>query len=120
MTDAVPDSRYGWGMINPGAAVSRELPEETHTVPAGRDRQAAPHPNATGNRPLLLTVTVLIGLAAAIVLVLRIRRSLRAEPETDERPAEGEPGPGGSPPSAETPHAFVQGQGTGLRWGGGD
>jgi subtilisin family serine protease len=96
MSDTVPDARYGWGMINPGASVSKDLPEEVH--PAAPRRPAAqPGPsNASGSRPLLLTVIVLIGLAAAILLVVRIRRFLRAEPDAADERQPAEPGPSGA------------------------
>ncbi|GLY97265.1 S8 family serine peptidase [Actinoplanes sp. NBRC 103695] len=62
-----PDQRYGWGLINPPAAVTAQVAGE-HAVPAGTD--------STGSgamRTVVLVMVVLALLVAVAVLLLRAR-----------------------------------------------
>lgn len=105
MGDVAPDSRYGYGMINPGQAVSKSLPEEARSArAAAHDTLTAPN---DGSRGTLLIVIGLVGLAAAALLVLRIRRLMRAEPGDDgDPPPDGPaPTPVPTPPAAQGPTA---------------
>ncbi|MFG1840407.1 S8 family serine peptidase [Micromonospora sp. NPDC049175] len=80
MGDAQPDARYGGGMINPEAAVTRELPEEATQVSTGR--RSGQSTGGDGTRVAFL-LTVLVGLVLSALLVFRLRRSVRrAETET--------------------------------------
>ncbi|MEU7588474.1 S8 family serine peptidase [Micromonospora sp. NPDC049230] len=80
MGDAQPDARYGGGMINPEAAVTRELPEEATQVSTGR--RSGQRTGGDGVRVAFL-LTVLAGLVLSALLVMRLRRSVRrAETET--------------------------------------
>ncbi|MGC5284854.1 S8 family serine peptidase [Micromonospora sp. DT231] len=80
MGDAQPDARYGGGMINLEAAVTRELPEEATQVSTGR--RSGQSTGGDGTRVAFL-LTVLVGLVLSALLVFRLRRSVRrAETET--------------------------------------
>jgi subtilisin family serine protease len=84
---AGPDATFGSGMIDPVAAVTKKLPEEKSAASGG-----------TGaGHPLLLAAVGLVVLGAVVLLVLRLRRMLRAdaeeaddvdEPETRQVPAQ--------------------------------
>jgi hypothetical protein len=91
---APPDSRYGWGMINPAAAVTKVLPEEAGAGSRSGDRAAKLTSGAApaGRAPLLALVT-LVGLAAAVLLVFRIRRLVREEPGDEDDGDDGGPPP---------------------------
>ncbi|MFF0151806.1 S8 family serine peptidase [Micromonospora sp. NPDC005203] len=83
MGDAQPDARYGGGMINPAAAVTRELPEEATQVSSGR--RSGQRTGGDGTRVAFL-LTVLAGLVLSALLVFRLRRSVRraaTEPDTE-------------------------------------
>ncbi|MFY1635501.1 S8 family serine peptidase [Solwaraspora sp. WMMB335] len=81
MGDAEPDPRYGFGMVNPEAAVVRVLSEEVTSIsdggPTGRagDSEAA----RIAFLAILLASIVLIGL-----LVVRLRRAMRQPDESGE------------------------------------
>jgi subtilisin family serine protease len=71
-----PDPQTGWGMINPGAAVNRVLPEEQPT--AGSPRTAGPVDTPTGSgRGVAIAVLVVLCLLAVFVVVVRVRRMVR-------------------------------------------
>ncbi|WP_432838969.1 S8 family serine peptidase [Dactylosporangium sp. CA-092794] len=95
MSDAVPDGRYGYGLINPGQSVTKSLPEEARSAqPAARPTYSAP---SNGGRGTLLVFVALIGLGAGVLLVLRIRRLMRAGREDQDGDDPG-PDPGPEPP----------------------
>ncbi|GAA0587304.1 hypothetical protein GCM10010172_85520 [Paractinoplanes ferrugineus] len=106
---AVPDGSFGWGLINPAQSVTKVLPEEA--VPAESDSQAlnriTSDPGA--GRSTLLIVVTLVALAAAVLLVFRIRKLLRgeapAEPATTEPPAGDDTPPPATRPPAVKPAA---------------
>ncbi|GAB7052328.1 hypothetical protein JCM9534A_74540 [Catenuloplanes indicus JCM 9534] len=79
--DGKPDSRYGHGMINPEAAVTRELPEEAMLV-SSDNRDANPVAGSEEIRIAFL-LTVLAGLVLTALLVLRFRRTMRAAAQGD-------------------------------------
>ncbi|MGC4806690.1 S8 family serine peptidase [Micromonospora sp. DT233] len=85
LSDAEPDNRYGHGMINPAAALTRELAEERQPVipPAKRTLDDGSTP---GGRTLALIIVGVVGLVAAALLALRVRRLV--SPDQDE-PADG-------------------------------
>ncbi|WP_320068839.1 S8 family serine peptidase [Micromonospora sp. RTGN7] len=76
MSDAVPDNRYGHGMINLVAALTRELPEEQQAV-APADRRTSD--STSGARTMALIIIGVIGLGAAGLLALRVRRLMRPD-----------------------------------------
>ncbi|MEU1362102.1 S8 family serine peptidase [Micromonospora zamorensis] len=80
---AQPDGRYGWGMINPAAAVTKVLPEEAEAASSGRESGGRLTSGSSGGRSALLAIVALVALAAAVLLVFRIRRLLRDETEDD-------------------------------------
>jgi membrane-anchored mycosin MYCP len=92
----VPDATYGWGLIDPDAAVTRVIPGE---IPPPR-HPAAPKPARwTALRTRALIIIAVLGLLVFIALFLRIWRSVRADvlpaaPQTAAGPA-SLPGPGG-------------------------
>lgn len=81
MGDAGPDPRYGYGMVNPEAAVVRVLPEEVTPISDGGPTSRAGDSEAarTAFLVILLLSVVLTGL-----LVVRLRRSMRQRDETGE------------------------------------
>jgi len=95
MGDVAPDSRYGWGLINPGAAVTKALPDEGH--PAARTELTTPAP---ANRAAILLLAVIVGTTAAALLVVRIRRLLRGDPPD---PTSADPAPATTKPAPDSP-----------------
>lgn len=91
---AQPDGRYGWGMINPAAAVTKVLPEEAEEASSGRNPDGQLTSGSSGGRSTLLAIVTLVALAAAVLLVFRIRRLLRDETSDDEDDGDDDgPGP---------------------------
>ncbi|MEV4637756.1 S8 family serine peptidase [Actinoplanes sp. NPDC049548] len=80
-----PHSQYGWGFLNPAAAVTKVLSEEsTVTPPATQEltRPASQRSDAGGDgstRTTVLIVTIALMLAAAALLGHRIRQLLRKD-----------------------------------------
>ncbi|GAB7042443.1 hypothetical protein JCM9533A_62930 [Catenuloplanes niger JCM 9533] len=93
MGDGKPDPRYGHGMINPEAAVTRELPEEA-TLVSSDNRDATPVSGSEEIRIAFL-LTVLAGLVLTALLVLRFRRTMRAAAAEDDLDDDW---PAGDPP----------------------
>jgi membrane-anchored mycosin MYCP len=84
MGSATPDATFGWGLIDPGVAVTRVIADE------GRGPAAAPPPPATGwssLRTRALIVVILLALVMVLLLVLRIRRMVRLAPMPAAAPA---------------------------------
>ncbi|MET7704727.1 S8 family serine peptidase [Micromonospora sp. NPDC005413] len=108
---AQPDGRYGWGMINPAAAVTKVLPEEAEAASSGRESGGRLTSGSSGGRSALLAIVALVALAAAVLLVFRIRRLLRDGTEDDgdddgPRPVTAAPPVrGGALPPASVPRA---------------
>jgi membrane-anchored mycosin MYCP len=76
---AAPDATFGWGMINPAVAVTLVLPEEAEAAPsAGEQASSTVSETRSGGQVTLLVVVTLGALAAAVFLIARIRRLLRA------------------------------------------
>jgi membrane-anchored mycosin MYCP len=65
-------------MINPAVAVTLVLPEEAEAAPSGEQPASTLSASRTGDQLALLLLVTLLALAAAVFLVLRIRRLLRA------------------------------------------
>jgi membrane-anchored mycosin MYCP len=81
LAETVPDSRFGWGIINPGAAVSTVLADE-HAVPPAPGRVDA---RPSGTASVLAFVAIgIVGLEAAVLLVSGIRRTVSARDENEE------------------------------------
>jgi hypothetical protein len=73
---STPDSGYGWGLINPGAAVSQVLNDE---APSQRAQPPGPAtPSSSPNRLFAIAVVLLVGLAAGTLLTVRIRHAIRS------------------------------------------
>ncbi|WP_432827562.1 S8 family serine peptidase [Dactylosporangium sp. CA-092794] len=89
-----PDTRFGFGLVNAGSAVTAVLAaEQGHAGDAARDAGGGTgHGTAPLVRTIAVTVMVLVALVAAALVVLRLRRVVR--------PAE-EPGPAGAPPAGD-------------------
>jgi membrane-anchored mycosin MYCP len=87
-SSTAPDNEYGWGLVNPAAAVNQVLNEETSSTGA-----QAPHPapsSSSSGRTLAIAVVLLVGLAAGTLLAVRIRHTIRSGAATR-----------GTPPPAE-------------------
>ena len=90
-----PDPLYGWGLIDPGVSVTRVIPDEGRVA-------APPVPVhgpglAAGPRMAAIVIIAVVSLAAAILLMLRLRWIIR--PSTgSQRPtaASEEPGSAGA------------------------
>jgi hypothetical protein len=83
---AQPDGRFGWGLINPVASVTKVLPEESAPRPATATASGFT-PAASGGRTTLMVVVALVALAAAGLLIFRVRRMLtdgRYDPDDPE------------------------------------
>ncbi|MDP9793438.1 hypothetical protein J2S43_001950 [Catenuloplanes nepalensis] len=85
-----PDPLYGWGMVDPGAAVSRELPAEANgaspdplTVdpPPGQEQPDGAEPGGQRRNPVGLILVTLLALGLAVFLGLRFRRIWRGDAE---------------------------------------
>jgi hypothetical protein len=99
LAETVPDGRVGWGMINPGAAVSTVLAEELAIPPAPGRVDARPSGAASA---LALVAVGIVGLTAAVLLAFRIRRAVSTR-DKDEEPQ----------PEAAGPAELTQSSGTG-------
>jgi membrane-anchored mycosin MYCP len=73
-----PDGVHGWGMIDPAASVTEVLPEEDRVAAPAASTTEAGDPDRRG-RTVMLVIAVLVALAAAVSLALRIRRLLRED-----------------------------------------
>lgn len=71
-----PDSTYGWGLINPAAAVSQVLDEEASSPRAGPG--GAARSSSSAGRTFAIILVLLIGLAAGTLLTIRIRHAIRS------------------------------------------
>ncbi len=101
MGSTAPDSTYGWGLIDPAAAVTRVIPDERRG-PAPPDA-AATHRSGSALRNQALVVTLLVALVLAVLVILRVRRIVR--PATAAASAESldtvpSPQPLPAPPAA--------------------
>jgi membrane-anchored mycosin MYCP len=78
-----PDPQFGWGLIDPGVSVIRVIPDEGRVAaPQGK----LPDPTlAAGPRTAAIGIIVVISLAAALLLTLRLRRIIR--PSTGSPPS---------------------------------
>lgn len=87
-----PDPQYGWGLIDPGASVTRVIPDEGRVA---APQAALPGPGlAPGPRNAAFIIIAVVSLAAVILLMLRLRRIIRPSaahqqppPATVEAPA---------------------------------
>ncbi|MFG1605384.1 S8 family serine peptidase [Actinoplanes sp. NPDC049265] len=85
---AQPDGAYGWGMINPAAAVTKVLPEEATSGDLEQPGKLAS--SSPGGRSTLLAAVTLVALGAAVLLVFRIRRLLKDQPGDEDDDGEDE------------------------------
>ncbi len=77
MGPTAPDPTYGWGLIDPGVAVTRVIPDEGRQPgPAS----SAPKRDGSAHRTAVLVIVAFLALLLIILLVLRIRRVVRAAP----------------------------------------
>jgi membrane-anchored mycosin MYCP len=87
MGSTVPDPTFGFGLINPGVAVTRVIADEGRSPDAG----VRAGPAWSGTRQVALAVTLAVVLLLILLLVLRARRMVRdmAAPAVsgDARPA---------------------------------
>ncbi|MFI6078681.1 S8 family peptidase [Actinoplanes sp. NPDC051343] len=82
----VPNTSFGWGMINPSTSVTRVLPEEAATASDAPDSPAAAQQAPPHKRTLTIVVVVVMMLAAAAYLVLRIQRIWRGNVADEDMP----------------------------------
>jgi membrane-anchored mycosin MYCP len=76
MGRAAPDARFGWGLIDPGAAVTRVIADEGRG-PGSAVRAAGPAHGWSSLRIKALVITVLLALLLVLLLILRVRRMMR-------------------------------------------
>ena len=88
--DATPDNAYGWGLINPAAAVTRVLNEGPSPTP--RTGDAARGFSSSPGRTIAIVIVPLVVLAAGALLIIRIRHAIRSSagerdpaPDTEHR-----------------------------------
>ncbi|MGW5580868.1 S8 family serine peptidase [Micromonospora chokoriensis] len=90
-----PDPAYGWGFLNPSESVTRALPEETGVIPNPQSLLRL-SPGEPGVNIHLMIAMMILSLAAATLLALRIRRLLTQGPlraEEGDKNEEIEPAP---------------------------
>ncbi|HWS32530.1 MAG TPA: S8 family serine peptidase [Actinoplanes sp.] len=80
MGDGVqPNPTFGWGMINPAVSVTLVLPEEAEASSlTGAEQTTTVNSTRTGDQVALLVAVILLAFGAAGILIVRIRRLLRA------------------------------------------
>jgi membrane-anchored mycosin MYCP len=108
---AAPDATFGWGLIDPGAAVTRVI--------AHQDAPRRPPPPASGwSSPRLraLAISIVLALIVLLLLALRIRRIVRPAPLAGAQAATGPPADfdGGLPAAESWPSMFPDGDGLEL------
>jgi len=101
MSQSASAKQYGHGMIDPAASVTRVLPEEQHSVSPASDEQLGGDPLPPAGRTASLIIVGVIGLAAAGLLVLRIRRLVRPDSEPPAGNTNGKGNGDGDEESAE-------------------
>jgi membrane-anchored mycosin MYCP len=92
---AAPDATFGWGLIDPGAAVTRAVAH--HNAP-----RRPPPPAAGWSSPRIraLAISIVLALVVLLVLVLRIRRIVRPAALPGTQTATGPPADSAAAPSA--------------------
>ncbi|MFI5935029.1 S8 family serine peptidase [Actinoplanes sp. NPDC051494] len=100
---SVPNGTFGFGLINPAESVTKVLPEEV--VAAESDAQALSRVSSEPNsgRSTLLIVVTLVAIAAAVLLVFRIRGLLRGEAPPEQESTEPPAGDDTPPPATRPP-----------------
>ncbi|WP_051798634.1 S8 family serine peptidase [Catenuloplanes japonicus] len=99
MGEAQPDHRYGYGMINPEASVTKTLADET--VPINSQNRAVGDVSGGDGVRIAFVLTVLAGLALSTLLVFRVMRSVnRARAEKDGSDPDQTTFSDGSPPAS--------------------
>jgi membrane-anchored mycosin MYCP len=92
---AAPDATFGWGLIDPGAAVTRVI--------AHQNAPRRPPPPAAGwssPRIRALVISIVLALVVLLLLVLRIRRIVRPATLADTQTAARPPADPATTPSA--------------------
>jgi membrane-anchored mycosin MYCP len=92
---AAPDATFGWGLIDPGAAVTRVIAHQNAPRPP-------PPPAAGWSSPRIraLVISIVLALVVLLLLVLRIRRIVRPAVLADTQSAAGSPADPATAPSA--------------------
>jgi membrane-anchored mycosin MYCP len=80
MGDVEPDPRYGYGMVNPEAAVVRVLPEEVKQISNNAPAGGA---GDNGSMRIAFLLTLLAAFVVSLLLVLRLRRAMGQPEEVD-------------------------------------
>jgi len=76
MGSAVPDATFGWGLIDPGVAVTRVIADEGRG-PGPAIALPAPSHGWSSLRTRALMITIVLALVLVVLLALRIRRMVR-------------------------------------------
>jgi membrane-anchored mycosin MYCP len=82
---AAPDAAFGWGVIDPGTAVTRVIASEIRPPRPARQAEAPSRWSALRTRALV--VTVVLALLVLLLVSLRIRRIVRSDLQPDAGPA---------------------------------
>jgi membrane-anchored mycosin MYCP len=104
MGPAAPDATFGWGLIDPAAAVTRVMADGSR-VP-GRRVTSGPARGWSSVRTKALAITVLLALLLVLLLALRTRRMVRPAALSNADTPDGL--------AADTPFGGPSGGGTGL------
>lgn len=104
MGGAPTGSPYGHGMIDPEAAVVRDLPDETESVPPESAGTSGGVAGASTVAQIAILFTMVAALVAGAVLVVRLRRSTRRRNDgSDEHAVAAEPA-GAPEPETSAPN----------------
>ncbi|MEV0133515.1 S8 family serine peptidase [Dactylosporangium sp. NPDC050688] len=74
----LPDPAYGWGIINPSAAVSQAIADEQSTEQALPSVSSAGGSSSATGSTLALVLVILLGLVAVAAFAFRVRRMVAA------------------------------------------
>jgi hypothetical protein len=102
MGSAAPDATFGWGLINPGVAITRVIADEGRNPEPSKETVASE--GWSSGRTKALVIVVLVALLLVLLLVLRVRRMVQpaavgGAADADADPTVGLPA-GGLPAAA--------------------
>jgi hypothetical protein len=100
MGSAAPDATFGWGLINPGVALTRVIADEGR-IPDPSTGDAAPSAGWSSVQTTAVVIVVLLALLLVLLLVLRIRRMV--QPAVPDGDVDAGQTLGGLPPTNAAP-----------------